>query len=70
MNRIPVNSSDLRSVGYDETTKVLEIEFHGGQIYQYYGVPRAVYEGLMQAASHGKYFHAHIKNVYSYQRVS
>jgi hypothetical protein len=70
MNRVPVSSSDLRSVGYDETTKLLEIEFHGGRIYQYYGVPRAVYEGLMQAASHGKYFHTHVKNAYPYQRVS
>jgi len=64
MNRLPVSSSNLRSVGYDSSTNTLEIEFNSGGIYQYRGVPPAVYERLMSASSHGKYFHAHIKNVY------
>jgi len=70
MIREPVVSSDIRSVGYDDQSQILEIEFHSGGIYQYYSVPRAVYEGLMNAPSHGKYFHAHVKAVFRYQRVS
>jgi len=69
MNRLPVSSSDLRSVGYDSSTNTLEIEFNSGGIYQYRGVPPAIYEGLMSASSHGKYFHAHIKNVYPYTKI-
>lgn len=69
MIRKSVTSSDIRSIGYDDETRVLEIEFHSGGIYQYYSVPRAVYEGLMNASSHGKYFHGHIKGVFSYQRI-
>jgi hypothetical protein len=69
MIRKSVISSDIRSIGYDDETRILEIEFHSGGIYQYYSVPRVVYEGLMNASSHGKYFHAHIKSVFSYQRI-
>lgn len=69
MNRAPVSSSNLRSVGYDEATQTLEIEFHSGGVYQYDSVPRSVYKALMNAPSHGKYFHAHIKGVYPYKRI-
>jgi hypothetical protein len=48
---------------------VLEIEFQNGHIYQYYGVPPKVYEELMNASSHGKYFNAHIRNAYLYRKV-
>lgn len=64
MRRQPVSSSNLRSVGYDKSTNTLEIEFNSGGIYQYYNVPPAVYKGLMNASSHGKYFHARIKDIY------
>jgi len=61
MNRVPVSSSNLASVGYDAESKVLEIEFQNGSIYQYFNVPANIYSGLMSAASHGRYFDAYIK---------
>jgi hypothetical protein len=64
MNRIQVSSSNISSIGYDSLTFVLEIEFTSGGIYQYIGVPQAVYSSLMAANSHGSYFAAHIKDVY------
>jgi hypothetical protein len=54
MNRVPVSSSNLESIGYDAESQTLEIEFHGGGIYKYFGVPPRVHEGLMNAGSHGK----------------
>jgi len=69
MYRIPVSSSDLNSVGYDPKTGTLEIEFHSGGVYQYSGVPEEVFTQLMSAASHGKFFYAHIKNIYPYVRL-
>lgn len=69
MKRQPVSSSNLRSVGYDASSETLEIEFHSGGTYQYSQVPASIYQGLMQAESHGRYFHAHIKDVYAYRRV-
>jgi len=69
MERTPVSSSNLKSVGYDLASKTLEVEFNSGRIYQYFNVPESAYQGLMSAGSHGQYFHRFIKNSYDYQRV-
>jgi hypothetical protein len=70
MNRISVSSSNLASVGYDASHGILEIEFLNGSIYQYLNIPLHIYEGLMNASSHGRYFDTHIKKVgYSYRRT-
>lgn len=69
MNRTDVVSSNLKSVGYDEGSEVLEIEFYDGRVYQYYGVPPEVHRALMDADSHGKYLAAEIKGKYRYERV-
>jgi hypothetical protein len=68
--RIAVDSNYLRSVGYDSENQVLEIEFRRGEVYQYIEVPATVYTDLMNAPSQGKYFNAHIKEVYSYRKLS
>lgn len=68
MRMIPVVSSNLVAVGYDEETMTLRIQFHNGT-YDYYNVPPEVYQGLMNAPSHGKYHAAYIKNVYPYRRI-
>jgi hypothetical protein len=64
-----VQSSDLAAVDYDGWS-TLTIAFHSGGVYEYYGVSYSEYVGLMQADSHGKYFHRHIKNQYSYRKIS
>ena len=64
MKRIPVNSSNLVSVGYESTSLTLKIEFHGGSVYQYFDVPEYEVQELMQAESHGKYFNANIRDDY------
>jgi hypothetical protein len=70
MNRVPVSSSNLVSVGYDSESKVLEIEFQSGSVYQYFNVPANIYSGLMSAASHGRYFDAYIKKGgFAYKQV-
>lgn len=69
MQRQPVNSSNLYSVGYDFDTSTLEVEFRDGSIYQYPNVPAQVYEGLMNAGSHGQYFHRHVRNTFSYRKI-
>ena len=67
---IAVQSSDLAGVEYDQWSALLTIAFHSGGVYEYYGVPYSEYSGLMNANSHGKYFHANIKGRYSFRRVS
>jgi hypothetical protein len=66
---IEVQSSDLAGVDYS-WSGTLTIVFHSGGVYDYYGVPYSEYAGLMNANSHGKYFHANIKKRYSYRKVS
>lgn len=70
MERIPVESSNLASVGYDKDSSTLEVEFQNGAIYQYFGVPEIEYSGLMKAASKGSYLNQNIKKAgYTYTRI-
>ena len=70
MYRRPVDSSLIRSVGYDLASSVLEIEFaEHGRIYHYFDVPLSIYSELMAAESKGSYFNDHIKDLYPYQEA-
>lgn len=69
MQRVPVSSSHIVSIGYEVATSTLEIEFKDGRIYQYFDVPEHIHDGLMGAASHGEYLSANIKGVYRYARL-
>ena len=64
-----VQSSNLAGVDYDGQ-RTLVIAFRSGRIYEFVDVPLTIYEGLMHASSHGKYFHAQIKKRYSFRRLS
>lgn len=67
MNMIPVSSSDIASIGYENGT--LHIRFRSGGLYAYFGVPQSVYSDLMNAPSKGQYFHAHIRGRYGDRRI-
>lgn len=69
MERTPVSSSNIASIGYDEDNQILEIEFNDGSVYQYSGVPSSDYDGIMNADSKGKYLHANIKNRYPFVKL-
>lgn len=69
MKRQVVESSNLASIGYNAENEILEIEFNHGGVYQYFDVPLDVYEELMNAESHGKYFSANIRNDYKYKKI-
>lgn len=61
MKRVPVSSSSLRSVGFDEAPSILEVEFVDGGVYEYSNVPAKEHGNLMAASSIGSYFAKHIK---------
>jgi hypothetical protein len=69
MERILVTSTDICAVGYDPDSQTLEVEFKTGSVYNYSGVPTSEYDGLINADSKGKYFHANIRNHYSYVKL-
>jgi len=70
MEKTPVqNSSNVASIGYDEDSSTLEIEFNNGATYQYFDVPENVFTGLRDADSVGGYLAATIKGTYRYSKV-
>ncbi|MEU0000794.1 KTSC domain-containing protein [Streptomyces microflavus] len=68
MQRHPVISSNIKSIGYDHTSSILEVEFFSG-VYHYHSVPETVFSAFLSAASHGRYFAQVVKDRYSYTRV-
>ena len=69
MDRTSVSSSNIESVGYEENSETLEVEFKNQSIYQYYNVPLFMHEQLMQAASVGTFFNANIKNAFACAKI-
>lgn len=53
MDRTPVNSRAVTSIGYDENTNMMEAEYPNGDVYQYPGVSKWQYDGLASASSIG-----------------
>ena len=71
MERTPVQSSSVSSVGYDRDSSTLEIEFLNGSVYQYFGVPESIFNGLMNAPSKGTFLDQFVKKAgYSYTRIA
>ena len=69
MRRRPVESSVVRSVGYDRDEQVLEVEFHTDRTYRYFVVPHRVYEELLAAPSFGRYFNENVRDRYPVREV-
>ncbi len=69
MSRTPVQSTSIRSLGYDATRRVLEVEFRRGAVYEYAGVPPRVFEALLTAESVGQTFMELVRDRYDYERV-
>lgn len=69
LQRQPVRSRILRSVGYDEVTKILELEFQTGVIYHYLRVPHKIYQNLVKSDEAGKYFTEKIRPQFQAKRV-
>jgi len=70
MKLTPVESSMIHAVGYDRTTRTLEVLFNSGKAYQCYDVPPKVYKELMAAESKGQYMRAEIIDMYEYAPLS
>lgn len=69
MERKPVTSSNVKSVGYDPETKRLHVEFKGGGVYEYSDVSQEKYDAMMKADSIGGHVHKHIKGAHSHKKL-
>jgi KTSC domain len=61
MQRVPVESAQLTSVGYDLDSSTLEVEFRKGGIYQYSSISPEMHQQLMSAESIGTFFNTVIR---------
>jgi hypothetical protein len=69
VTRTPVKSSNLKSVGYDEKTSTLEVEFATGTVFQYADVPKKVFGAMMTADSVGSFFANNVRQAYPGMKV-
>ena len=70
IERKPVESSNIVSIGHNSVTKTLEVEFRTGTVYQYFQVPTKVYQELQSADSKGRYLAKNIRNDFAYEFLS
>ena len=68
VDRQPVKSSNVKSVGHDPDTNTLSVEFRDGSIYYYHDVPKDIHESLVSSKSIGGYIHANIKGKYNHSK--
>lgn len=70
-----VHSGNVARIGweFDNETKqgVLRVEFNKGDQYDYFPVPKEVFQACFKAPSKGKWFHSEIKSnkLYDYEKV-
>jgi hypothetical protein len=65
-----VDSSSLRSIGYDAATLTLEVEFRNGSVYRYVNVPTSLWASFRRAPSMGKFFQEHVRDQFETMRVA
>lgn len=73
MKRVSVDSSNVKSLGWENGT--LEVEYHSGGIYHYTGVPASKHAALMTENSRpggsvGGYIHQNIKPHHGFKKIS
>ncbi len=70
--RLVQDSTSIASIGYDRSSRELEVEFHdSGDVYRYFEVPDEEYAAILSASSKGTYFNQVFKpREYRYQLVS
>jgi KTSC domain len=69
MKLIPVDSSSVRSIGYEEERSILYVQFNDGDVYEYFGVPTGDFIDLLHTESIGWFVNKQIKPYYDYRKL-
>lgn len=69
IEREPVTSSNITSVGYSAEHEALDVEFNTGAVYRYQGVPQSAYDQLRESESVGRFVYARINGHYPCSRI-
>ena len=66
----PVESSQIKAIGYDAAAKELHVEFNTGALYSYADVSPSLWNEFDEAESKGSFFHKNIKKGgFEYRRL-
>jgi KTSC domain-containing protein len=65
----PLESELLAAVAYDRPRGRLYLRFHRGDTYRYFTFPAEQYQEFLDSESQGRYFLAHIRNQFPYERL-
>ena len=64
MRREKVNSSAIDTIGYDEDSSTLEVQFRGGKPYNFADVSPEVHLRFIESNSKGRFFNDKIRDRY------
>jgi len=75
MQRTKVDSSSIKSVGYDPSSQTLEVEFKPdkfgkSKVWRYSGVSQETAGSMLGAKSVGSYFHANVRGKFDGSEVT
>ena len=65
----PLESKLLAAAAYIAPRRLLYLRFHSGDDYRYFTFPAEQYQEFLAAESQGRYFLAHIRNQFPYERL-
>jgi hypothetical protein len=61
MEMIKVDSSQIEEIGFDPETKIMNVMFKGGAVYEYYDFSDKFFEEFLKAKSKGKFFFKNVR---------
>jgi len=65
---VQVESEAIAEINYDAETSRMFVRFIEGDWYTYFAVPVGTCEAFVAAASHGRFFHDHIRDRFPFRR--
>ena len=67
MEIVPVSSSNVAAVGYEEG--VLQVHFSNGSVYNYFGVPEYIFAEVLIANSVGAYLRENVFEKFDHEKI-
>lgn len=71
MKWLALESKMLSAAAHDDSKQILYLRFRTtGDVYRYFDFPTANYQDLLSAESKGRFFRAHIRDHFRYERMA
>ena len=70
MTWLAVESKMFTSAAHDAEKQILYLRFQSGDVYRYFDFHAADYRAFLSAESRGRFFLAHIRDRFRYERMA